>query len=255
MTKIDLKDVTFTIPVFYDSKDREENVNLCIDHLNYKFDTNIIVYEEAEDNPHFSYLVGRGVTYKSFPMINKPYFHRTRLLNYMCFDAKTPYCVNYDADVIMTTDQYVEAVEILRRGEADFVYPYEGFVKKERKALHVLRNNNFDVSLLKNLPDTHPPITSWGGALFYDVESFMSAGMENEKFLSWGYEDWERRDRFNILGYRTKRINKPLYHIDHAIKVNSDHKNIHYKKNEEEYLKVRNMSREELINYIRTWKK
>jgi hypothetical protein len=253
MSKIDLTDVTFTIPIFFDSTDRLENANCCIDFLLSKFNTNIFVYEEAKSNPHFSYLVGRGVTYKSFPLVNDPYFHRTKLLNYMCLDSITPICVNYDSDVVMLPEQYLEATEMIRRGEADFVYPYEGFVKKPRQVISTLRSNGFDVTAMKQFSDTHPPITSWGGALFYKRESFIKAGMENENFLCWGYEDWERRDRFNILGFTTKRVNKPLYHIDHAILINSNPNNPKYKSNEEEYLKVRNMNKEELTNYIKSW--
>lgn len=255
MSKIDLTDVTFTIPVYYDSPDRVENLNIVIDYILSKFNTNILVYEEALDKPHFSYVVGRGVKYKSFPLVNKPYTHRTKLLNYMCLDATTPICVNYDADVILDVDQYTDSANLIREGKADFVYPYGGFVKKPREVIKLLRNSNFDISIIKTVRDTSSVIESWGGALFYKRDSYTEAGMENEKFISWGYEDWERRDRFRILGYITKRLSKPIYHIDHKITTNSDYTQPMYKKNEEEYLKVRNMDKDTLTNYIKSWKK
>jgi hypothetical protein len=255
MSKIDLTDVTFTIPVYYDSPDRVENLNIVIDYILSKFNTNILVYEEALDKPHFSYVVGRGVKYKSFPLVNKPYTHRTKLLNYMCLDATTPICVNYDADVILDVDQYTDSANLIREGKADFVYPYGGFVKKPREVIPLFKNSNYNLGDFKKVKDSHPVIESWGGALFYNKNSFIEAGMENERFISWGYEDWERRDRIYKLGYNIIRLDKPIYHLDHKITINSDFNQPLYLKNEHEFLKVKNMDKDTLTNYIKSWKK
>ena len=45
--KHDLKDITFTIPVRIDSKDRFDNIHYIIDYLTANFDTNIIVFENG----------------------------------------------------------------------------------------------------------------------------------------------------------------------------------------------------------------
>ena len=47
--KIDLKDVTFTIPVNVEHSDRKENIELAIKHLTNNFDTNIIVGEQGSN--------------------------------------------------------------------------------------------------------------------------------------------------------------------------------------------------------------
>ena len=44
------KDVTFIIPVRFDSEDRRRNFKICIDYLLNNFDTNIIVLESDTEN-------------------------------------------------------------------------------------------------------------------------------------------------------------------------------------------------------------
>jgi hypothetical protein len=55
MNKIDLKDVTFVIPVRIDCIERLENIFLIIDYLYSLFDTNIIVLESDKKNSNIIY--------------------------------------------------------------------------------------------------------------------------------------------------------------------------------------------------------
>ena len=43
MTKLDLKDVTFTIPVRIESEDRKRNLKTVIQYMVHHLDTNIII--------------------------------------------------------------------------------------------------------------------------------------------------------------------------------------------------------------------
>ena len=47
LDKINLKEVTFTIPVRTDSQDRLDNLNLITSYISYHFDTNILIGEES----------------------------------------------------------------------------------------------------------------------------------------------------------------------------------------------------------------
>ena len=54
-----------------------------------------------------------------------------------------------------------------------------------------------------------------GWLLLYTENDYVAAGMDNEVFRSWGPEDIERVKRFEILGYKIRRIPGPLFHLDH----------------------------------------
>ena len=104
-------------------------------------------------------------------------------------------------------------------------------------------------------PEDYPNFgkSSMGGALFLNRQVFIDSGMENEYFISWGAEDWERFRRFVKLGYRVGRVKGPLFHIDHARKQDSNENNPYYQRNVAEYQKVDTLSVEQLKEYIKTW--
>lgn len=117
--KIDLQDVTFTIPVKLDHEDRRKNIDLSLCMLQRDFNANYIVGEQGGN--HFEYI-GQWSKYIQFPYEQ---FHRTKMLNEMAKDTTTPYIVNWDADMICPPLQLYLAVDRLRNG-ADMVYPYDG---------------------------------------------------------------------------------------------------------------------------------
>jgi hypothetical protein len=118
---IDLKDVTFIIPILIDSEDRINNYNIVIDYLLKNFDTNIIVCE-SDNESHEDILKRDGIKYMFVK--NDGLFHRTRLLNIMTKKAKTNIVVNYDIDVVFKPQQYVEARDAIKSGNYDVFYPY-----------------------------------------------------------------------------------------------------------------------------------
>ena len=77
--------------------------------------------------------------------------------------------------------------------------------------------------------------------------------MENEVFLSWGNEDGERYSRFQKLYFIIKRVEGPLFHIQHAKKVNSLRKNPSIGNNTRERERIREMSVADLLKEIETW--
>lgn len=71
--KINLLDVTFTIPVYYDHPDRKHNLNLCVCLIQHYLDTNVIVMENKHDQ--FSYF-DQWCTYLK---CDHKVFHRTKI--------------------------------------------------------------------------------------------------------------------------------------------------------------------------------
>lgn len=244
-----LLDVTFTIPVRIDSLDRLYNINYVVDYLNYNFNTNIIIFENG---PLRNLRFNQNNILYQFERENS-LFHRTKILNSMAKLAKTRYIVNYDGDVILPVNQILKAYSLLKENKADFVYPYGGlFVDVSRKVIkEEVKNFNPDELDFTKYPNLGTE--SVGGAVFWNRYAFMQGGMENEKFISWGWEDRERYSRFNKLNYRCMRVEGPLYHISHTRLINSNADHSHYHTNIQEFEKIQNLSYFQLKDYIKTW--
>lgn len=245
--KIDLSDTTFTVPVYHDHSDRDENLTLATKLLKEDFVCKIIIGENQSSS--FSHL---GDKYIKF---NYKEFHRTRMLNQMAYQATTPIVINYDADVIIPPLQILEAVRLIRSGY-DMVYPYDGRFARVSRSHYPEISNLRDVGILSphHFKGTAKnDELSVGGAIAFNKQSFINGGTENEKFLSYGPEDQERFYRFNTLGFKVSRIPGILYHIDHKITLNSSMQQPNYLSNKEEWEKVRQMGKDELWDYVETW--
>lgn len=251
--KINLRDVTFTIPVLRDSFNREDNVKMCIDTLQRDFDTNIILGEQGP-RQEFSHYQGL-VRYHYFEGMT--YFHRTKMLNDMALMATTNIVSNWDADIVIPPLQVYMAVHQLKNREADIVYPYDGrFARVPRNRWYRDYMTYMDCGIYgsEQFAGTLPSdARSVGGALLFNMDKFLAAGMENEKFISYGPEDCERWDRFHMLGLRVRREDGLLFHMDHTLSLNSSNRHEHYEANYAELTRIRNMSKEQLQAYVNTW--
>lgn len=247
--KIDLSDCTFTIPVYFDHTDRKQNLDLCICILQTNFDTNIIIGEQG--GAKFEYM-SLWCKYMNFDL---PNFHRTKMLNDMAIAANTPYLANWDADVIIPPMQIYLTVKKLREGVA-MCFPYDGrFARLPRREWFKPIEKLLDIGAIG---DTEPkgkrgrpvPESSVGGAVFFNKDSFIDGGMENEYMISFGPEDCERNDRFTKLGFNKDRVGGCLYHIDHWCGPDSSTQNPYFKANHKELEKGRAMTAEELRLYV-----
>lgn len=243
--KIDLKDTTFIIPVFYDHLDRRENIMLTVGFLLNNFNTNIIIGEQGGSEFEF---MSDYVRYEKFDLKS---FHRTKMINDLV-RTSTEIIVNWDGDNICPPAQLLESVNLIRNG-ADIAYPFDGRVIRVPRYMFtdVIESMDVtDINTLKCLPKT---FSSVGHALVMNKKSFIDAGMENEHFISWGPEDSERYDRFNMLGLSVKRVAGKMYHMDHFIGENSSTQHQYFSKNNDEFYKVKSMNKKSLQEYVNTW--
>ena len=253
-TKIDLKDVTFTVPVYFDHPDRKENIDLCLELINQDFDTNFIIGEQGSNE--FGYLAKYG-TYINFKELNV--FWRTKMLNVMAMECKTPFVVNLDCDVICPPLQWYLMAKALRDG-IEFAYPYDGrFHHVPRHPYYPMIRDAKDIGIVKNA--TYPPKNGRGqlrtqhsgGAVGYNKESFIDAGLENENFISFAPEDCERHERYLKLEYKVLKIKGAMFHINHYCGVNSRVINPYFHSGHDELNRERLMSKEQLREYVETW--
>lgn len=246
--KYDLTNTTFVIPVFNDHLDRKHNLMLTVAFLLKYFDTNIIIGEQG----------GRAFEFMNdysncrYVQFAYPEWHRTKMINEMCKMAKTPVTVNWDCDNMLSPSQIIEAVKAIEDG-TDIVYPFDGNVYRVPRFMFNEVAKTLDISSIDLSKCRHPTSSSVGHCLLMNNKTFLQVGGENEKFISWGPEDSERYDRFNILGLNVKRIVGAVFHMDHYIGETSSGKHPFFRQNVDEHKKVKRMKRPELEEYIKTW--
>ena len=236
MTKLNLLDVTFIIPVRIDSDERIRNITTVLKYLTKYFDTNIIVMED-DVQPKVATLVSQidpNIKY-IFNQNNNPLLHRTKMLNDMIKMSTTPYIVNHDTDVLLKPVQYVSAINALRNNQLDFVFPYNGRFIDILGATLELVLATLSVDNIQEYQGNliHP--NSLGGCVCVNKSKFMTF-LESEKCISWGFEDNIRLIVAQKLGLRIGRIDGCLFHMYHRPSLNSansDHPA--YKANEAEY--------------------
>lgn len=248
---INFKDVTFIVPVRFDSQDRKDNFKTSMNFLLRNFDTNIIVLESDENsNEEFVKSISEKIKYV-FEKNDEKLFHRTRLLNDMTKMSETNIIVNYDVDVIFTVNQYIESRNKILEG-CDMVFPYSGkFYDVQKNQFHLVDSDRIDEIDFSQCTLFNP--NSVGGAFFFNKERYVSIGLENENFVSWGHEDWERVVRIETMGHKLCRVDGVLYHLTHSRTHNSSDRNPFFNINGQEFNRIRSMNKEQLTNHIKTW--
>ena len=247
--KPDLSEITFVIPFYLDSKERDENLSCIVNFLQKNFSTNVLLVEslnkpKTEAPEILKNLLGNIEYEPHEPIYSSPeIFYRTETINFGIKKCKTPYACIYDTDVIFEPANFVRSLELLKQGNT-LVYPYGGkFVDIERSYLTdgIIKERESYVT------------ESFGGAVFVNIEKYKQCGLENQNIIGWGFEDFERIDRIKILGHTWARVPGTCWHIEHPRGINSSTQNPHWANNEKELYKVRAMHKEELTNYINQW--
>jgi predicted glycosyltransferase involved in capsule biosynthesis len=254
----DLKDVTFLIPIRVDQKERLRNLDILLRYLRKYLDTNIIVGEtdiRQYDNGAIKNI--RGIHDYTFLLEETLYLNRMKAINKLACYALTSVIVIQDTDVLLSPEQYKEAADKILSLKYELVYPYDGnfynvpndVVERINRDLCV---DFVDFSVCTNM---RPEGNSVGGIIFWDKKKFIECGGCNENFISWGFDDTEMYERAVKLDVKIDRCKKGLFHLSHKSSLNSlngSHK--YYKSNEQEWLKVKGMSKQQLLSYIESWR-
>ena len=229
---VDLSNATFIIPLRIESADRMRNIITLLCFLLGNFDTNVIVKEvdsepvfEKNVLPQIKEFIGNDINLVHiFEKSDDPVFYRMHILNEMLAMSKTDVVINYDCDVLMPVETYVNAYESILNGTCDVVYPYGN--GNFQKQVHVtdeivsdFLNNDFDLSILDK--SSQVSTSDFGWVQFFNRSVYIKGGMENENFRGSSPEDKERFFRFTTLEYKVGRIDNWIYHLEHSRGANS----------------------------------
>ncbi len=247
---VDAPDLTVTIPVRIDSPDRLRNLITCTNVLARQTNARVIV--GIRDPESIRHLIDPRIELVVISDPSDSVFHRTRILNDLSRLATTDFIANLDCDVVVPNNQWNESLRQLRDNDYELVYPYDGVMMGVPFSYHPwLERGDFASLPLTMQQVMHP--TSLGGCVIWNRQAFLDAGMENEHLISWGFDDDERFARANSLGMTVHRVNGCVYHIDHHRGVDSSPSNSYLPNNRNEFLRISEMSDEEIKREITRW--
>lgn len=232
MQKLNLHDVTFLMAIRIDSMVRLENIMIVINHILSNFDTSIIVlHADQYDNGILKKMLACTSVQYIFREDYDNVFHRTKYINEMVRLSQTTYVAVWDADVIVPSNQILNAVQKLREG-FDAAYPFKHFLDTssiirelylKKKSLDVLQENSEKMKMIYG-----PNVK--GGAFIINKDAYQKSGLENELFYGWGIEDGDRYIRWTELGYNIYVGEGYLYHLSHGRGINSEFRNYNQNK-------------------------
>jgi len=185
-------------------------------------------------------------------------FQHTRCMNLIYTKVETKMIAGWDVDALVPPEQIVETVDQVRSRKAIMGIAYDGRMYKTNSELAHIYRETQNLDILKKKEKELRPIygdLSTGGAFIVDTEKYLQAGGENEYFLGWGPEDFERVKRMEILfSQPIYHAKGGLFHLWHPRGINSWYADKQYEINgKKELLKICGMTDEKLREYIKTW--
>jgi hypothetical protein len=153
----------------------------------------------------------------------------------------------------MIPQAYVAARDKVVKEKYDLVYPFAAGDNMQRQVTvpqHI--KDNYQGNNLFN-PEWQQPWSSYCGHVqFFKTDSYISGGLENENFISYGAEDRERCERFQRLLYKVIWMDAIIYHLEHFRGPDSSTANPHFGHNDSLMNKMRSMSLPELVEYYKS---
>ena len=261
--RFDLDKCTFIIPLRIETADRMRNILTILIYLTRNFNTRVIVKEVDKESVYEREvlpLLKQALEPEMLSCIDHIFeksddftFHRTKILNDMLWMVDTPVVCNYDSDIILPLESYINATNMISKGwvhpeveggePVKVVYSY-GFGTYQLQC-HVDDEHVTDfINSGFNFEAFNGRLREWdakyGFCQFFDTEEYKKLGGENENFIAYGYEDDERYYRFNLLS-SVARITEQVFHLEHGRTKNSWFNNPHCEDNKSlwEILKVK----------------
>ena len=282
----DTSQITAIIPVRIDSAERLRNLQTVLRFIGNEYGCPVIVTESDTK---------QKITTGSVPEISLPnvqyqfvpssaqYFHRTRFLNDMLLQVTTPYVANWDCDILVCSNTMKEVCFLLEQGY-DLVYPYCRGAMVSNTVTPTLVADIVRTPTSKKLANCKPTsissvgnpwlaskgikgVATTGCLQVFRVQSYINGYGENEDFVDYGPEDYERFFRFHVLGYKIAWLPSQshtkcrMIHLPHPKSpVAANSKNRYYTQNHRlwDHILSKISNKESMIRYMeakRYWRR
>lgn len=264
--------ITFVTHIRCDSSDRVNNLQTTLNYYSKNLpDSRFIVLEDdKEHNPLLDRVKWPRNTSVYFYK-NDGIYHRTKALNVGISKVTTPICISLDTDCIVSISALNHiAAELYDNSNIGIAWPYTYVIDTPVHAHNVFKESKYDYSVLQNAvpalihrESTFNDFRVWtdierpsvGGIVMFRTDVIKQVRGYNDKFIAWGYEDNELHYRITTLGYeeyRTDNSRDFCFHLRHSntIRDNSPF----YVQNHREVTHVTSLNKEQIHDYIQSWK-
>jgi len=254
-------DLSFIIPIRIESKDRLMNAITTISYLlNVVPEAQVYVKEVDSQSifseralPEIKKVANTDKLVHLF-QVSEPesLFHRTKYINDLFMETTSKVVWHYDIDVLFPLSTYKATYDAIVDGGYDFMYPfgcgvYQNAVKYTDELCNKFIMSGYNLELLEE--HSFRLASTVGFSQVFNRESYISFGMMNENFMSWGCEDCELYYRMMELGYKVGRINNDVYHLEHSRTFNSHYHNPQFQSNNRLWEWFRYQGRESILAY------
>jgi predicted glycosyltransferase involved in capsule biosynthesis len=256
---------TFIIQFKYDSEDRLRNLLRGVIYLNYHFKNKaeILIIDQDNNKDYLTeILASYGVTninIKSYN-IEGPY-NRSKIINKGIEEANNDICFIYDCDILIPKEQIELSVEFCDK-RYQLVCPYTNpqynIPQDYFNEFHL--DYNFKEIQYKIKPyqiqhrhieDNYPLIAYASGfSIVVNKKTLGNLVYFNEEFNGWGFEDTEYFFRMDFFNIKMTRIYGPIFHVEHDRTIQNQYPEYTHK-NSLLYNKLKNMNKEDLVNYYK----
>ena len=255
---IDLSKTTVIIPIKIEHKDRYRNSETVLNFLNSNFYTNVFIYETSSSGEtRLDFLESlENLNIKHWCIQEEDSFHRTKYLNIMLDEVETPVVINYDIDVLLTPQNFLECQNLILEGKSKVIYPYElgngQIAILESFDYQGFKNSKYSMDFLNSSPERREHTSECGHCIFFDTHIYKLLGGENEDFISYGPEDKERMHRFQRLTNSVSwRTGEKVYHLEHYRGNDSAFSNPHFRQNWKIFDHIKSLDILSLVNYYK----
>ncbi len=258
----DFHDVSIFIPVQVENQERMEN----FDAVMLYFDTYVknaeIIIIESGPVQRLQHIQTRDDIIYEF-VLNEGPFRKPHLLNHGLRQTTREIVAMHDADTLFKPEAIDTMVRIFRQyPEVLFGLPHNGVCLDIGGADKARFLASFDFSIIpyvehgelhrdygNTIVCTSP--VAVGGANYYRKDTLLALGGFNESFSSYGWDDFELEARFTKMGCPPCTIkDSNVFHLSHERGTDSQQNTKLAKRNEQQFRKIVDMTREELEQYI-----
>lgn len=267
-----MNNITFIIHLRKDNEERIKNANIVIPYFRKTAPGCRFIIVEDDNVQHFKYLsLQDDTTYIHFK--NDGQHNKCMGYNLGLKASITDIVCFLDIDCLISSSNIEKSIETaLSTGGICIGYNgtciYFNYDVKSQLATNLDSIYQFlesfidKTNLYTSFTNTYYHVANTravGGALFGKRQTFIDIGGFNPNFKGWGYED-------NEIIIRAKKLNIPLFYINtnnpyllHLPHISNELKNkesshVSYQLNEQEYTRIANLTKIELIETIKLWK-
>ena len=259
--KYDLEnDFTFVVPIKIDCPERKSNLDTVLSFISKHFINYKLVVSEQSSKQVLNDLEFENYVFWK----NTSNYHKTKCVNDGVKLVKTKFGCMYDSDYITTPSSFYHCFIKLKEGY-DFAHPSIGmniYFNKHHTYLFQ-KHNKLPFQSEVNYHHFFDPAHYPGLCFMFNTNSYFEIGLENENFITWGFEDHERFIRIEKLNkkvYYSPSCGYHLWHprksdfyfkvtfIDDKIVKSFDNQN-----QKDELIKINEMPHKDLKEYILTW--